>query len=48
MIVTMVHTLGVDIAFGFGETLGIILMPLAVALFLVWYSKQANIKGWVN
>ncbi|MBT3603973.1 MAG: hypothetical protein HN521_13010 [Candidatus Latescibacteria bacterium] len=48
VIVTMVHTLGVDIAFGFGETLGIILMPLAVALFLVWYSKQANIKGWVN
>jgi hypothetical protein len=48
VIVTMTHTLGVGIDFGFGETLGIILMPLLVAAFLIWYSKQAENKGWIG
>ncbi len=48
VIVTMTHTLGVDIDFGLGEILGIILMPLVVAAFLIWYSKQAERKGWVS
>jgi hypothetical protein len=48
VIVTMTHTLGVGIDFGFGEILGIILMPLVVAVFLIWYSKQAESKGWIN
>lgn len=26
----------------------IILMPLAVAAFLIWYSKQAESKGWIS
>ncbi len=47
-IVTMTHTLGVGIDFGFGEILGIILMPLVVAVFLIWYSKQAESKGWIS
>ena len=47
-IVTMTHTLGVGIDFGFGEILGIILMPLVVAAFLIWYSKQAESKGWIS
>ncbi len=47
-IVTMTHTLGVGIDFGFGEILGIILMPLVVAAFLIWYSKQADSKGWIS
>jgi len=48
VIVTMIHTLGVGIDFGLGEILGIILMPLVVAPFLVWYSKQAESKGWIS
>jgi len=48
VIVTMIHTLGVGIDFGLGEILGIILMPLVVAAFLVWYSKWAQSKGWIT
>ena len=48
VIVTMTHTLSVGIDFGLGEILGIILMPLVVAAFLIWYSKQAESKGWVS
>ncbi len=46
--VTMTHTLGVGIDFGLGEILGIILMPLLVAAILIWYSKQAESKGWIS
>ncbi len=46
VIVTMTHTLGVGI--DFGEILGNILMPLVVAAFLIWYSKQAESKGWIS
>ena len=48
VIVTMTHTLGLGIDFGLGELLGIILMPLVVAAFLIWYSKNAKSKGWIR
>ncbi len=48
VIVTTTHTLGVGIDFGLGEILGIILMPLVVAAFLIWYSKRAQSKGWIR
>ena len=48
VIVTMAHTLGVGIDFGLGEILGIILMPLVVAAFLIWYSKRVESKGWIG
>lgn len=48
VIVTMIHTLGVGVDFGPGEILGIILMPLVVAAFLIWYSKRAKAKGWIS
>jgi len=44
----MVHTLGVGVEFGLGEMLGIILMPLAVAAFLTWYSRHAEGKDWFH
>jgi len=25
-----------------------ILMPLVVAAFLIWYSKRAQSKGWIS
>ena len=48
VIVTMTHTLGDGIDFGLGEILGIIIMPLVVAAVLIWYSKQAENKGWIS
>ena len=48
VIVTMIHTLGIGIDFGLGEILGIILMPLVVAAFLIWYAKQSKSKGWIS
>ena len=48
VIVTMIHTLGVDIDFGPGEIVGIILMPLVVAAFLIWYSKHTESRGWIS
>lgn len=48
VIVTMIHALGADIDFGLGEILGIILMPLVVAAFLIWYTKRVESKGWIR
>ena len=48
VIVTMTHTLGVDIALSLGEIVVIILMPLVVAAFLTWYSKNAEGRGWIS
>jgi len=48
VILTMIHTLSAGIGFGIGEILGIILMPLVVAAFLIWYSKYTENKGWIN
>ncbi len=48
VIVTMVHTLGAGIDFSAAELVGIIVMPIVVAAFLVWYAKYAQRKRWVN
>jgi hypothetical protein len=44
----MIHTLSVDIDFGFGEIVGFIVMPVVVAAFLIWYSKYAESKDWIS
>jgi hypothetical protein len=48
VIVAMTHTLGLGIDFGLGEILGIILTPLLVAVFLIWYAKRVERLGWIN
>ncbi|MBT3311275.1 MAG: hypothetical protein HN737_10040 [Desulfobacterales bacterium] len=48
VIVTMINTLGIGIEFGIGEILGIVLMPVVVAVFLIWYSKLTERKGWIR
>ncbi len=48
VVVTIAHTLSTGINFGIGEILGIILMPVAVAIFLIWYEKYAENKGWIS
>jgi len=46
--VTMKHALAVDAEFGNAEIMGIVVMPLAVGVFLVWYAKLAARKGWIS
>ncbi|KAA3613850.1 MAG: hypothetical protein DWQ05_16375 [Calditrichaeota bacterium] len=48
VVVTLSHALGAEIDFGIGEIVGIILMPLVVAAFLIWYSKFVERKGWIS
>ena len=51
MIVTMIHTVGIassTIDFSPFEIFIFILMPLVVAVFLIWYSTLAKSKGWVS
>ena len=51
VIVTSAYTLGMagsTTDFSPVESVMIILMPLVVAAFLIWYSKQAGNKGWIG
>jgi hypothetical protein len=46
--IAIIHALTTSAIFGMGEIVGIIVMPVAVAVFLVWYSKYATNRGWLN
>lgn len=51
VIVQLIHTLDIassTIDFSPFDILMIMLMPLAVAAFLIWYSRQAKGKGWIR
>jgi len=51
VIITMTHSLGLfgsTISFSVAELLGIILMPLAIAVFLIWYAQLAKNKTWTK
>ena len=51
VIVQLIHTLGIassTIDFSPFDILMIILMPLVVAAFLIWYPKWAESKGWIT
>ena len=51
VIVTMIHTVSVassKIEFTLIEIVVMILMPIAVGALLIWYSRQARSKGWIN
>lgn len=45
---TMIHALSLDVEFGGAEMTGIIVMPLAVAAFLIWYARSCQAKGWIS
>ncbi len=47
VIVTMMHIFGVAGFSSFEIWIGV-LMQLVVTAFLVWYSKQAESKGWIR
>ncbi|MGI9261604.1 MAG: hypothetical protein ACR2QR_06200 [Woeseiaceae bacterium] len=46
--IAQVHSLSLGIDFGAGEILGIIVMPLVLAGFLVWFSKRSQRMRWVS
>lgn len=51
IILTMIHTTRVSIMiikFNPFEIIMMIVMPLLVATFLIWYAKKAEKKGWVT
>ncbi len=51
VIVQLIHTLGIassTIDFSPFDILMIILMPLVVAAFLIWYSKQGARSNWLD
>lgn len=48
VIVQMIHSFGITINFGPAMIALTMVMPLAVALFLVWYAKQAQRRGWIG
>jgi hypothetical protein len=51
IIITMIHTINVassKISFSAGEVVVMILLPLIVAVLLIWYTKFIMGKGWIN
>ena len=48
VVVAMIHTLGAGIDFSTGEVIGTIIMPIVVAVFLIWYSNDTKSKGWLS
>jgi len=46
--IATVHSLTLNINFGVGEIIGIIIMPTIVAVFLIWYFQYVKGKGWLN
>jgi len=48
VVITILHSISINITFGIAEIIGIILMPILVAAFLIWYSKYTQNKGWLK
>ena len=51
IIVTMIHTINVassEIGFSLSEIIVMILSPIIVAAILIWYTKLAVGKSWIN
>ncbi|MBX2826417.1 MAG: hypothetical protein KTR33_16900 [Gammaproteobacteria bacterium] len=50
VLVTTLHTFGVvqKVAFSSGELVLMVLMPIVVALLLVWYALHARKAGWLR
>ena len=51
IVVTMIHTINIasfTIEFSASEIFVMILMPLLVAVFLIWYARRARNQGWIG
>ncbi len=49
-VLTMIHTFSIaeSLSMSLFETVLMMIMPLAVAVFLVWYARQSQSKGWIS
>ena len=47
VVVTMFHSLSIDINFAPSDLTMMVIMPFVVAVFLIWYAMMADKKGWV-
>jgi len=47
-VIAVIHSLTLEITFGIGEIMGIIIMPVLLSIFLVWYSKHTQNMGWLK
>lgn len=48
VLATMVYSLGSGVTLSGGEIMGIVVMPIGVAAFLVWYARFAREHQWVR
>jgi len=46
-LITIAHSLTTGITFSIGEIVAIVLMPVVLSAFLVWYSHYSHGKGWL-
>lgn len=48
VVITIIHSLLSGVQFGMTEIMGIIMLPLEVAVFAIWYTWFTRRKGWVG
>lgn len=48
VVITIIHSLLSGVQFGMTEIMGIIMLPLEVAVFAIWYTWFTRRKGWVS
>jgi len=48
VVATTAHTVSIDAAFGAGEHVVIVAMPVAVGAFFIWYAKYAEGRAWIR
>lgn len=46
--IAIAHSLAVDVSFGAGKIIGIVIIPIAISVFLIWYSQYSQKKGWLR
>ncbi len=46
-VIATAHSLTLGIDFSLGQIIGILLMPVVISLFLIWYTKYTQNKGWL-
>jgi len=48
VVIAIAHSLTIDVDFGIGEIVGIVIMPVTVSIFLIWYATYCQRKGWLT
>ena len=48
VVIAIGHSLTVHVDFAMGEIVGIVIMPVIVSIFLIWYVKYCQQKGWLK